>query len=34
MPFIIINTNTHGVILRILYILATRINIHIKEEFY
>ena len=31
--FIIINTNTHDVILKILYILTTRINIHIKEKF-
>ena len=31
--FIIIDINTHDVILRILYILTTRINIHIKEEF-
>ena len=33
MPFIIININTHDVILKILYILITRINIYIKEEF-
>ena len=32
-PFIIIDTNTHDVILKIPYILATRINIHIKKEF-
>ena len=32
-PFIIIDINTHDVILRILYILATRINIYIKEKF-
>ena len=33
MSFIIINTNTYDVILKILYILATRINIYIKEKF-
>ena len=33
MPFITININTHNFILRILYILATRINIYIKEKF-
>ena len=33
MPFIIININTHDVILKIPYILATRINIYIKEKF-
>ena len=33
MSFIIININTHDVILKILYILIIRINIHIKEEF-
>ena len=31
--FIIININTHDVILEILYILVTRINIYIKKEF-
>ena len=31
--FMIINTNTYDVILRIPYILATRINIYIKEKF-
>ena len=31
--FIIININTHDVILEILYILITRINIYIKEKF-
>ena len=31
--FIIININTHDVILGILYILVTRINIHIKKSF-
>ena len=29
----IININTHDVILKILYILIIRINIYIKEEF-
>ena len=33
MPFIIININTHDVILKILYILTTRINIYIKKKF-
>ena len=33
MSFIIININTHDVILRILYILATRINIYINYFF-
>ena len=33
MSFIIININTHDVILKILYILATRINIYIKKKF-
>ena len=33
MPFIIININTHDVILKILYILITRINIYIKGKF-
>ena len=33
MSFIIININTHDVILKILYILATRINIYMEEEF-
>ena len=31
--FIIININAHDVILKILYILITRMNIYIKEEF-
>ena len=29
----IVNINTHDVILRILYILVTRINIYIEGEF-
>ena len=33
MSFIIININTHDVILKILYILTTRINIYIKKKF-
>ena len=33
MSFIIININAHDVILEILYILITRINIYIEEEF-
>ena len=33
MSFMIININTHDVILKILYILTTRINIYIKEKF-
>ena len=33
MPFIIININTHDVILEIPYILAIRINIYIKRKF-
>ena len=33
MLFIIVNINTHDVILKILYILATRINIYIKKNF-
>ena len=31
--FIIVNTNAHDVILRILYILVIRINIYIKGKF-